>query len=327
MTGQPVPKRLRTDGFQIQQDASDAASKQPPKTIIKTAVKPASKPQVVAPQTAVAKESNPVGSEPSIDTINTMSYNDIRKELKLRGISCAGKKTELVERLLNAIKKEKAREETLRKKEMLKMTKSSEMDTTSEKKVEDVVMDDATIKAEDEVQVVKDTTIKIQVDETTTVQIMEKPVSKPSPAPKSALKPSKYAMALAAKASARAASPAKKFKPAPKPELPMVQESPKLPPEETTKISSGSESSNSNLSMTKSSVVKPTSSTTQTTPSFKSTTGKGGEKSAKAEEKKKNVSALKESRAAKMAEMRERVRHGMRCGEVFCLQLNLIIST
>ena len=102
LTGQPVPKRLRTDDFQMQQDADAAASKQPPRTVTKTAVEPAWPKTVVktavepawtkphdSPQTAVAKKSKPTGangSEPSIDAINSMSYNEIRKELKRRGI-------------------------------------------------------------------------------------------------------------------------------------------------------------------------------------------------------------------------------------------------
>ena len=277
------------------------------------------KPPVAKPATKEVA-AKVVEAEPTFESINTKSYNDIRKELKKRGISCVGKKTELVERLLNAMKKERAREETLRKKEALGMAwnrakEENKEDGTTEKVVEaeDVVMEEAV--DETSVESVKENKATIAIlaeKETSAIKAID---TKPSTAPKSALKPSKYALAKARAASpARAPSPAK-FKLATKPEhkkASPAMEPRKLPPKE--KISSESESSNSSTSMvSKASSAKPTSVAMQTTPSLKAASDtntsatKGESKSIQLSETKKKMSAMKENRATKLAELREKV--------------------
>jgi hypothetical protein len=274
LTGQPVPKRLRTDEFHSQ----IVSTAKPP---AKMAEKPPAAKTAIQPSAAT---SNSSPAEPSLD-VNGMSYNDIRKELKQRGISAVGKKTELADKLVNAMKKEKMREETIKKKEALGLMSD---------KRDDVVMEDV----EEKKEVAKEATIDRGEN-----GVAKAIVSKPSPAPKSALKPSKFAMKVASPSIAKIA---------PKPKDEPVKDPSKSPAKaEATKLSSGSESSNSNSSASKASAAsKPTSFAVQTTPSFKSVAeSKTGRDTSAVilAEKKQQLSASHEARKAKIAEMREKV--------------------
>lgn len=321
LTGQPVPKRLRTDDFYSKDE--------------KAAVEPAVKPPAVKPPTdAVKPLAKPASTthESIVESVNKMAYNDIRRELKERSLGCVGKKPELVDRLVNARMKDVTREEVTRKKEMLGMSpkkgeESAKRDDVGGTKEAVAAKEKAVAVNEKEVvAATKDPVTEVEdvdmddaentapkTDEVTTVE--QKPAAKATP--KSALKPSKFALAKARAASpVRAASPAKfnlsakadlSKKPAPVKEPDVAKDTTKLPPKDNCKISSGSDSSNSKSSKasatSKASIAKFT--PIQTTPSFK--TGTGTTSATKLSERKKELSMNKAIRTAKIAEMRERV--------------------
>jgi hypothetical protein len=321
LTGQPVPKKLKTDEFQSQ---AAAAAAKPPSNSVKS-VKTTIKPVTTKPVESIKPAATPaiVETAESISKdVNSLSYNDIRKQLKDRSISCVGKKPELVERLVNAKMKELMREETKRKKEILfgkENASNGSKETKNEGQKESVVAAGVNMEKESVVpsQKVDDVEMKdvaekeAPVDQKATITAASPAAAKP--APKSALKPSKFALAKA-----KAASPAKfKLAKFSKDKEPTVDK--ELPINTTIlpkeKISSGSESSKSNSSasgVSKSSCVSGGSNASnpavmQTTPSFKTAPLAKGDSGVKALEKKKDIMASKESRAAKIAEMRERV--------------------
>ena len=240
-----------------------------------------------------------------------------------------GKKTELIDRLVNAMKKDKTMETTVNTKEALGSAKT------------DVIMEDAEEEGEKEKANKADKMANKENAKVVVEKVKPSParnaISKPSPV-RSALKPSKFGYkTTACPAVTQVAATHEVMREAPtvtkpllkaketttaQPKLQSVKEpTPKdatnLPPKESipcSKTSSESESSKSNASFTAPVALKPTSVVMQTTPRFKSASNVNsaaksatGNSAVKLSETKKHLSAIKENRAAKLAEMRERV--------------------
>ena len=309
LTGVPVPKKLKTEEFKPVELRKAAAATAAAAKTTKTA----------SPTAAAAPSNEPID-------VSSMPYNDIRRELKKRGIPSNGKKVDLVEALQKVMENERERrEETARKKEKLRLG--------GEAKIEDVIMEEP----EDEECVGKEATTEIEGEgvgdgksimgkaspdpksATTKIDgegggksILAKAspapkgatIAKSSPAPKSALKPSKYAAKALVQSTTSAPSASSKTDQIAK-EAKLVSTS-KISSESND--SSKSTSSASNLSKA-SAVSKATSSSMQSTPSFKSTTsGSSGSSSAvKIAQEKKKIAENNAARSAKYAEMKAKV--------------------
>ncbi|KAL3795322.1 hypothetical protein HJC23_009495 [Cyclotella cryptica] len=308
LTGVPVPKRLKTDEFHQSKTGKATSPIVPPAASVSSISSTAASATSTASATFNTSELEDGSLDPS-----TMNYNDIRRELKKRGIPSNGKKIELSERLRHALvlEEDKARREKATKKKEEEPRTGWEQAVVADGAQNSETVKDSTM---NKVEVVADSAENkgdSKIDAVKTI------VSKQPPAPRSALKPSKYARADLSNAPAVKSSP---YVPTSisKPDQTVNGTATSEPPKATmlpSKISSGSDdSSNSNTSKV-SAAFKPTTSSTQSTPSLKSTAANGssigGSSSAvKLLEKKKAIAETKEARMAKYAEMREKAKMG-----------------
>ncbi|KAL7516723.1 hypothetical protein ACHAWX_001708 [Stephanocyclus meneghinianus] len=311
-TGVPVPKRLKTDEFH-------QSTKGTPPLVAATETVSATAP------TATITASSTVNSselgEGSVD-LSIMNYNDIRRELKKRGIPSNGKKIELSERLRHALvlEEDKARREKTIKKKEAPITGSQQVVVDGGAKNGETVTDSIINEVEEIVDSAegkrdgKTDAPTTTIEETDPMKTVKTVVSKQTPVPRSALKPSKYARADFSNVSAINSSPyvstsiSKLDQTANVATTSVLSKDALLP----CKISSGSNDSSNSDSSNVSAASKPTTSSSQSTPSVKSTTVNGssigGSYSAvKLLEKKKAIAETKEARMAKYAEMREKV--------------------
>lgn len=311
-TGVPVPKRLKTDEFH-------QSTKGTPPLVAATETVSATAP------TATITASSTVNSselgEGSVD-LSIMNYNDIRRELKKRGIPSNGKKIELSERLRHALvlEEDKARrEKTIKKKEAL-ITGSQQVVVDGGAKNGETVTDSIINEVEEIVDSAegkrdgKTDAPTTTIEETDPMKTVKTVVSKQTPVPRSALKPSKYARADFSNVPAINSSPYVSSSLSKLDQTANVATTSVLSKDAllSCKFSSGSNDSSNSDSSNVSAASKPATSSSQSTPSVKSTTVNGssigGSYSAvKLLEKKKAIAETKEARMAKYAEMREKV--------------------
>mmetsp|Transcript_37029 Transcript_37029/g.66647 ORF Transcript_37029/g.66647 Transcript_37029/m.66647 type:complete len:622 (+) Transcript_37029:243-2108(+) len=322
-TGVPVPKKLRTsepDDPPVQKE--NAVPNHP---IAQLDQKPAAK-TAKKTKTVPAKKAAPATMPSHPDdklNVNSMIVNDLRKELRKKQLSTAGRKAELQERLRHnlAEAKQKREAEWAAKhpvKKAVKIGNDGKSGSYKDVKEMDVVMEDATeadvSMKHDSEKVAKIPIFAKPTKDSASVGAMKNAMKKH--APKSALKPSKYTSSIV-----QSTPHLDDAKPAAKPVPSSLAKEDLLAPKQLipSKVSDSSiESSNNSAVVSnpttqskalQSSVQKTKISSTlaKTSPGGSAFKMKfGGAGTAKLLEKKKAHAAASEARKARMAEMRQK---------------------
>jgi len=278
-TGVPLPKKLRK-------------SVDPPASSENDGVASNSAAKITAvPTRAVVKKTSttlpatvPVHADDKLD-VDIMIVNNLRKELKKRGLNTAGRKADLQKRLrayLAESRQKREAEWAARVKKAEVQVQAARMQGQQQQKSRDAVMQD--------------------VEEDEEESNVEKAVKRPmATATRSALNSSKYAFSVKRSANLEETiTKAKDSSPAPKLANPI----------KVSEESSDAKASSSTTAATQSSVQKTKLSALAGTPggaAFK-TTPSSGAGSAKLLEKKKHHAAQSEARKARMAEMRQKAK-------------------
>jgi len=320
-TGVPVPKKLRTSEADMVPVREENAIPNQHSVATEAAANPVAKSKVAATAKKVAPATMPPHPDDKIN-VDRMLVNDLRKELRRRGLIGTGRKAELQARLkqhLAEAKRERdakwAANYAVKKKEVqIKHVKigNGENRSLKNKGEMDVVMEDASeasanTKIEPEgVKPLKKAPVK-----PTIVGTMQNNAMK-NQAPKSALKPSKYASTIV-----QSSTQIHDVKPAVNPEPSSSAEDELLAhkvsdssSESSYEVAVGSKSTTTSKLMQASEEKGKVSSTlAPTAPGGSAFKAKvGGTGSAKLLEKKKAHAAAMEARKARMAEMRQKAK-------------------
>ena len=302
-TGAQLPKKLRMSVDPPVSGVSSVAQNASKPAAAKSAQEPISIRATSVPQTTAAAQM-PVHADDKIN-VDNMIVNNLRKELKRRGLSTAGRKAELQKRLREYLTESRQRREAdwakqiQEAEERIKAVKIHES-VVQEQQPMDVVMEEAEEEGTE------------AADEEAKISVAQQPSFKNhSVAPKSALKPSKYT-ANKQQAAPRLQEEAKSG--VQEAIAPPTQQQVNAPPvkvsEESNADSSAALAASSSTGTTlQTSAQKSKITTLVETPggaAFK--TKPSGAGSAKLLEKKKLHAAQSEARKARMAEMRQKVR-------------------